>query len=100
MGKEMGAQQNHVRVHLIITGRVQGVFFRASTVAQAQRLGLAGWVANALDGSVEVVAEGARARIEELIAWCRRGPSGAQVTNVEIRWEASRREFASFSIRR
>ena len=96
----METPSDNVRVHLKITGRVQGVFFRASTVAQAQRLGLAGWVANALDGSVEVVAEGARARIEELIAWCHRGPSGAQVTNVEIRWEASRNEFASFGIRR
>ena len=100
MGKEMGAQQDHVRVHLIITGRVQGVFFRASTVAQARCLGLTGWVANAPDGSVAVIAEGARARIDELTEWCRHGPSGAKVTNVEIRWEAPRNEFASFSIRR
>ena len=100
MGKEMGAQQDHVRVHLIITGRVQGVFFRASTVAQAQRLGLTGWVANSPDGSVEVIAEGTRARTEELIAWCRHGPSGAQVTNVETRWGTSRNEFSSFGIRR
>ena len=100
MGIDMRAQQDHVRVHLIITGRVQGVFFRASTVAQAQHLSLTGWVANAPDGSVEVVAEGTRARIDELTAWCRHGPSGAKVTNVEIRWEAARNEFASFSIRR
>ena len=100
MGKGMGAQQEHVRVHLIITGRVQGVFFRASTVAQAQRLGVTGWVVNAPDGSVEAVAEGARARIDELIAWCRRGPSGAKVTNVDIAWEASRSEFTAFTIRR
>ena len=96
----MALAQDHVRVHLKITGRVQGVYFRASTVAQAQRLGVTGWVANAPDGNVEVVAEGTRARIDELIAWCRRGPAGAKVTNVEIAWEASRNEFASFSIRR
>ena len=91
---------DHVRVHLKINGRVQGVYFRASTVAQARRLGVTGWVVNASDGSVEAVAEGTRVRIEELITWCRRGPSGAQVTTVEVRWEAWRNEFSSFSIRR
>ena len=96
----METPSDHVRVHLKVTGRVQGVFFRASTVAQAQHLGLTGWVANAPDGSVELIAEGTRARLEELITWCRRGPSGAQVTNVEIRWEAPRKEFTSFGVRR
>ena len=96
----METPSDHVRVQLKVTGRVQGVFFRASTVAQAQHLGLTGWVANAPDGSVELIAEGTRARLEELITWCRRGPSGAQVTNVEIRWEAPRKEFTSFGVRR
>ena len=100
MGKDMGAQQDQVRVQLIISGRVQGVFFRASAVAQAQRLGVTGWVSNCPDGAVEAVAEGARPRIEELIAWCRLGSSGAQVTNVEVRWEAARGDFTSFRIRR
>ena len=96
----METQSHHVRVHLKINGRVQGVYFRASTVAQAQRLGITGSVANAPDGSVEVVAEGTRARIEELVAWCRLGPSGAKVTNVEIGWEKATCEFTSFGIRR
>jgi len=96
----METPSDHVRVRLKITGRVQGVYFRTSTVAQAQRLGVTGSVANAPDGGVEVVAEGTRARIEELLAWCRRGPSGAQVTNVEIGWEIATCEFTSFGIRR
>ena len=96
----METPSDHFRVHLKINGRVQGVYFRASAVAQAQHLEITGWVANSPDGGVEVVAEGARARIEELIAWCRQGPSGAKVMNVEIAWEAPRNEFASFSIRR
>ena len=96
----MEHSQDHVRVHLKINGRVQGVYFRASTVAQAQHLGVTGWVANSPDCSVEVAAEGARARIEELIEWCRRGPSGAKVTNVEVRWGTATHEFTSFGIRR
>jgi len=54
---------------------------------------------NCPDGSVEAVAEGARVKIEELIAWCRRGPSGARVTNVDIRWETPQNTFRGFSIR-
>ena len=96
----MESTPDHVRVHVKINGRVQGVYFRASTVAQAQRLGVTGWVVNAPDGGVEAVAEGTRARIEEFIAWCRRGPSGAKVTNVDIAWEAPRHEFTAFTIRR
>ena len=96
----MEHSQDHVRAHVKIKGRVQGVYFRASAVAQAEDLGITGWVANSADGSVEVVAEGARERIEELIAWCRQGPSGAKVTNVEVRWEIATGEFTSFGIRR
>jgi acylphosphatase len=88
------------RVHLKIEGRVQGVYFRASTVSQAQHLGLTGWVMNCPDGSVEAVAEGGRAEIEQLIAWCRLGPSGARVTNVGIRWEQPQESFVAFSVRR
>ena len=66
-------------VHLNISGRVQGVYYRASMLQEAQRLGLTGWVMNRPDGSVEAVAEGWQAKIEELIAWCRQGPQGARV---------------------
>ncbi len=88
------------RAHLIIEGRVQGVFFRASASEQANRLGLTGWVRNCSDGSVEVVAEGERAGIEELVRWCHRGPPGAHVHNVRLQWENSKDEFLDFRIRR
>jgi acylphosphatase len=88
------------RVYLKIEGRVQGVYFRASTVQEAKRLGLCGWVLNSPDGSVEAIAEGAREVLEELISWCRHGPPGAKVTNVELRWEKPENRFTSFAIRR
>ena len=88
------------RVHLKIAGRVQGVYYRASTVQQAQSLGLTGWVMNCPDGSVEAIAEGAKAKLEALIAWCRQGPDGARVTQVDVRWETPENNFYSFSIRR
>jgi acylphosphatase len=88
------------RVHLKIEGRVQGVYFRASTVAQAQRLGLTGWVMNSYDGAVEIVAEGGRASLEQLEYWCHHGPPGAQVTHVEVQWEQPQDTFTGFTIRR
>jgi acylphosphatase len=66
-----------------VSGRVQGVFFRAETRARAESLGVAGWVRNTGDGSVEGVLEGSDDHVESLLAWCRRGPAGAQVDDVE-----------------
>jgi len=91
---------DHVRVHLTIEGWVQGVFFRASTVQEATRLGVKGWVRNCPDGSVEVVAEGNKEKIDELIEWCHRGPAGAQVRTVQLSWEHHQGAFENFSIRR
>jgi acylphosphatase len=96
----MATDQSPVRAHVTIHGRVQGVYFRASTVYEAQNLGLTGWVRNCPDGSVEAVAEGDRKKIEEWIAWCGRGPSGARVDKVEVRWLPSRGEFQAFQIKR
>jgi acylphosphatase len=73
-----------VRKRLRITGRVQGVAFRASTVATARALGLGGWVANRADGSVEAVAEGDDAAVAALIRWCHHGPPAARVDYVEV----------------
>jgi acylphosphatase len=73
-------------VHVIVRGKVQGVFFRASTHEIAEELGLAGWVRNCPDGSVELQAEGDRAQLEELIAWCRNGPPSAKVQDVDVAW--------------
>jgi acylphosphatase len=88
------------RVHLKVTGRVQGVYFRASTVEEARRLRLTGWVMNCPDSSVEVVAEGERAQLEKLIRWCRSGPPGAQVGEVRAEWEVPTEEFQAFYIKR
>jgi acylphosphatase len=95
----MDSASETARVHLKIAGRVQGVYFRASALQEAQSLGLTGWVMNCLDGSVEAIAEGARARLEELIAWCRRGPSGARVNHVDVRWETPQHAFRNFTIK-
>ncbi len=89
-----------VRVQLTIEGWVQGVFFRTSTVQEAKRLGVKGWVRNCPDGSVEVVAEGRKKKIDELIQWCHQGPAGAQVSNVQLEWEDYLETFDTFSIRR
>jgi len=70
------------RVHARISGHVQGVGFRFATCEQAERLGLGGWVRNLGDGSVEAVFEGPAADVGQMLAWCRRGPSGAIVTDV------------------
>jgi acylphosphatase len=72
-----------IRKRLRVRGRVQGVFFRGATERQARALGLAGWVCNCDDGSVEAVFEGAPARVEEAVAFCREGPRGARVDHVE-----------------
>ena len=69
-----------MRVH----GHVQGVFFRAETRDRARSLGLAGWVRNAGDGTVEAVFEGDAEAVERLVAWMRSGPSGAEVERVEV----------------
>jgi acylphosphatase len=65
---------------------VQGVFFRAGTADEAKKLGLRGWVRNNPDGSVEIVAEGARTQLEKLLEWCIHGPEGAKVSGIEYDW--------------
>jgi acylphosphatase len=75
------------RVHVGVTGRVQGVFFRATCARRAVDLGLAGWVRNAADGSVEAVFEGPDEDVEAIVAWCRTGPAGARVEDVRVREE-------------
>jgi acylphosphatase len=81
-----------VRAHVRVRGRVQGVFFRAETRERARSLGIDGWVTNAPDGSVEAVLEGDRERIDSLVRWLGRGPSLAEVEDVEVDWEEPRGE--------
>jgi acylphosphatase len=86
------------RVHLVIEGLVQGVFYRVSTRDQAVRRGLTGWVRNLADGSVECVAEGEEGALQALVAWCREGPSGARVTRVAEAWSDAAGEFDRFRV--
>jgi acylphosphatase len=86
------------RIHLMIRGRVQGVYFRASAVREAKRLGLAGWVKNRPDGAVEIVAEGEEDQVKDFLSWAQHGPSTARVDKVDTRWKSYTGEFASFVI--
>ena len=95
----MTSSKGQLRAHVIVHGRVQGVWFRASTKDEADRLGVTGWVRNLPDGSVEAVFEGDKKKVEEVVGWCHRGPSGANVSNVEISWDHFRKEFGHFDIR-
>jgi len=72
------------RRHLFVAGKVQGVFYRASAAAQAEALGLAGWVRNRRDGRVEAVVEGPHGAVEAFVAWAHRGPPAARVDAVEV----------------
>jgi acylphosphatase len=89
-----------VRAHLVVHGRVQGVFYRGSMQDEAERLGLAGWVRNCRDGSVEAEVEGPRALVDEVIAWAERGPRGARVERVDVAWIAPEGARGGFAIRR
>lgn len=73
-----------MKVKVIISGKVQGVFFRAYTKEKAEELRLKGWVRNTKDGRVEAVFEGVKEKVEEMIKWCRQGPPGSKVEKVEI----------------
>ena len=88
----------NVRAHVIISGRVQGVAFRADTRWTAQRIGVFGWVRNRRDGTVEAVIEGDTSRVENMLAWCRRGPALARVDDVKLEWEPYTGEFTQFVI--
>jgi acylphosphatase len=87
------------RVHLTVSGRVQGVSFRAYTERTARSLGLTGWVRNLPSGEVEIVAEGASAAIDRLVEWARVGPSLAHVDSVEVEVQPAIAEFSDFRIR-
>lgn len=86
------------RVHCVVRGRVQGVYFRASALREARRLGLTGWIANRVDGSVELVAEGEEDQVKDLLAWSQHGPSTARVEKVDTRWRSYTGEFSDFKI--
>ena len=83
--------------HLLISGRVQGVGFRYSMAEEAERLGVTGWVRNRHDGTVEAVVDGAAGAVETLLAWARRGPPSARVSDVQVTETAG--SFEQFEMR-
>jgi acylphosphatase len=86
-------------IHLLIRGRVQGVFYRASARDKARALGLTGWVKNLEDGSVEAMASGDAEVLKEFGQWCKTGPSGAAVSDVTVT-NVAEEKFEGFSIKR
>ncbi|MGD8859186.1 MAG: acylphosphatase [Myxococcales bacterium] len=86
------------RIHLVVRGRVQGVYFRASTQREARQLGLTGWVKNRPDGAVEIVAEGEEDQVKDLLSWAQAGPTTARVEKVDTRWRSYTGEFSNFLI--
>jgi acylphosphatase len=88
------------RLHAMVRGRVQGVGYRATTIDEARRLGLAGWVRNRVDGTVEVLAEGLEPKLSLLLAYLRRGPWGAHVTSVVEDWSSAQGAPMPFQFKR
>ena len=87
------------RIHAFVSGKVQGVFFRANTKKEANHLKLTGWVRNLEDGRVEFVAEGEENDLARLIKWAKEGPSLAKVDDLQIEWKEHEGEFNSFKIK-
>lgn len=87
------------RLHIYISGYVQGVFYRSTAKRIAQSLLLTGWIRNLKDGRVEVVVEGEEENLAKFVEWCKRGPVGAEVESVEVIREEYKGEFKDFEIR-
>lgn len=87
------------RLHAIVQGRVQGVSFRYYTQRRARELGLTGYVRNLWDGTVEVVAEGRRSELDQLLAFLQVGPRAAFVTQVDVRWLTPTKDLNRFEVR-
>ncbi len=90
--------EKKVRANVIISGRVQGVFFRVNTARAANRFGVFGWVKNRWDGNVEAVFEGTEDRVNAILEWCNTGDAPARVSNVDLKWEEFGGEYNTFDI--
>jgi acylphosphatase len=87
-----------VRAHVMITGRVQGVYYRSYTVDMARALGIKGWVRNTMGGRVEALFEGEEQAVQEMVEWCWTGSPSSRVEGVEVTWGEATGEFESFSV--
>ena len=92
-------KDSKVRAHIFVSGIVQGVFFRASVKERAQDMGLRGWVKNLEDGRVEIVFEGKKEKIQEIIDWIKSEPGMWKIENIQLEWQTFRGEFDGFEIR-
>ena len=89
----------HVKAHVLITGRVQGVYFRLKTRNEAKKYNVNGWVRNLSDGRVEAIFEGNKGGVDKLIDFVGRGPSGAKVLDLNVNWQDYSGEFRDFEVR-
>lgn len=87
------------RAHVYVSGRVQGVFFRATTRDESRKRGVTGWVKNLSDGRVEAVFEGEEDDVQEMVDFCHEGSRAAQVSDVEVEWKEYQGEFSGFEVR-
>lgn len=90
--------KDKTRAHVFVSGQVQGVFYRSSTRDEARPLGLKGWVRNLPDGRVEAVFEGSKETVSRMLLWCAHGPPGAEVTDMDTKWEDPTSEYDSFNM--
>ena len=95
----MTDQATETRLHLLFSGRVQGVGFRAFVAQHAKQIGICGWVRNVGRRQVEVLAEGTRADLEDFLQAVREGPSVSQVEDVKVEWGDTQEKFNSFKVR-
>ena len=87
------------RAHITIYGLVQGVFFRANTSRAAREIGLKGYVKNMPDGTVNIIAEGPKGKIDKLIDYCKKSPGASQVLKFDVKFEKPKNEFDGFEVR-
>ena len=88
----------NARAHVFVNGQVQGIFFRQNTKQKAESHGVTGWVRNLPDGRVEAVFEGKEEDVRALVDFCRKGPRGAVITNVDVTFEGFAGEFRNFKV--
>jgi len=88
----------NARAHVFVSGQVQGIFFRQNTKQEAENHGVTGWVRNLPDGRVEAVFEGEEEDVKALVDFCRKGPRGAVITNVDVTFERFTGEFRNFKV--
>lgn len=92
-------QQARIQAHVWVSGRVQGIFFRASAKVEAGKRNISGWVQNLPDGRVELVAQGKKKEVEDFIDWCKRGPILAHIGRVDISFEPLTSDLKGFELR-